>query len=318
VNLRVFLLATLVAVSFEIPSVAAEPAWLPSLAYVSAPQCPKNAGTRELRSAVVQSGMDKAFVTEVSRRDNGTCESTASLHLDHDAHDSSYPLPFAASRTFSIVDFAPDHSRLLMSAEQYRKYPDEQLRNVFLASVPLDTGMIAWRNAWDLFGWKDCDATVEPQGFTSDEKIVVRVRPSVMMPARRQSCVTHVSLYEVDLESGAAKLLPDSTKVERHGEVTHSPFQACASDPDLVGACFNIHGRLSYWNGAPSTRIGWIGTKRILGVPDEIVPESVAPHLKPDVDAYGDYRLCPLTLEKPHEMQMVCIESAHGVTYKPQ
>ena len=317
-NPRFFLFAALPAVLLAPRSVAADPAWLPSLAYVSAPECPKNAGTRELRSAVVQFGMDKAFVTEVSRRDNGTCESTASLHLDHDAHDSSYPLPSTASQAFSIVDFAPDHSRLLLSAEQSRKYPDEQLRNVLLASVPLDTGRIKWRNAWDLFGWKDCDATVEPQGFTSDEKIAVRVRPSVMMPPRRQSCVTHASLYEIDLESGVVKLLPEATKVERQGEVAKSPFQACASDPDLVGACFNIHGRLSYWNGAPSTRIWWVGTKRILGVPDEIVPESVAPHLNFDVDAYGDYRVCPLTPEKPHEMQMVCIESAHGVTYKPR
>jgi hypothetical protein len=31
---------------------------------------------------------------------------------------------------------------------------------------------MSWRNAWDLFGWKDCAAMVEPQVFLPGGRVV--------------------------------------------------------------------------------------------------------------------------------------------------
>jgi len=40
----------------------------------------------------------------------------------------------------------------------------------------------------------------------------------------------------------------------------------CKNNPQIGGACFSVHGRLSAYNGAPSLRIWPIGTHRLLGV----------------------------------------------------
>lgn len=310
-------LALIALVFVSLPGAVAKAAWLPALAYATAPECPKHAGVRELRSEIIQRDADQAFFVAASRNKGGACESTATLHLKHGQADSVFDLPAPATQNYSIVDFSSDRSTLLLARDLIRTYPDEQLRNILIGTVSTDTGQVQWQNAWDLFKWQTCDATVEPQGFSDDGKIVVLVRPSVMAPRRRESCIASTSLYEVDTH-GVAAPLPDSLKVVRYATVVRARFQACAADPDLVGACFTVHGRLSYWNGNPSLRIGWIGTKRILGVPNEVVPDSVAPHLNFDVGAYGDYRVCPLTLRKPDAMQMVCIEAADNVKYAPR
>lgn len=63
-------------------------------------------------------------------------------------------------------------------------------------------------------------------------------------------------------------------------------------------------------------RIWRLGTKRILGVHDDIMPESLSSKLNWDVDAYGDYEVCPFTREQAGEMRMVCIEAAEHVVIK--
>src|SRR5713226_1994534 len=63
----------------------------------------------------------------------------------------------------------------------------------------------------------------------------------------------------------------------------------CKGNPDLVGECFKLHGRVRIVNGAGMV-IWHIGTDRILGV--------------------GDVEVCPLTKSKAGEMQVVCVASA--------
>jgi len=90
----------------------------------------------------------------------------------------------------------------------------------------------------------------------------------------------------------------------------------CRCNPELVGACFTVHGRLSPSNGTPSLRIWIIGSKRILGVipsEDEIVPPTLMAHLRFGTSIYGDFTVCPFTESKPGEMQMVCIEEAKNL-----
>jgi hypothetical protein len=121
---------------------------------------------------------------------------------------------------------------------------------------------------------------------------------------------------EVDLRHGSASRIPDSTKIYRAAKAVEGPYQTCASDPGLIGACRVVHGRLSIYNGGPSTRIWVVGSKRMLGVPSEVVPQSVWRGSTIDNDAFGDFRVCPLERQKPGHMQFVCIDSARNVIFR--
>ena len=46
------------------------------------------------------------------------------------------------------------------------------------------------------------------------------------------------------------------------------------------------------------------------------MPKSIEEKLKLGVDIYGDFEVCPLSREKPGEMQFVCIESASNLVVK--
>ena len=88
----------------------------------------------------------------------------------------------------------------------------------------------------------------------------------------------------------------------------------CKTDARVVGSCFKVHGRFSFYNGNPSFRIWPVGTHRLLGVTDD--PELLPPNLEPFTrkpdgpDVYGDFEVCPLTVEHEGWMQTVCVESA--------
>ena len=84
----------------------------------------------------------------------------------------------------------------------------------------------------------------------------------------------------------------------------------------FAGPCYRIRGRLSYYNGSPSTRIWIVGTHRLLGVPSE--ESELPPNVKvlmEDFEAtiFGDFVVCPLSPERPGRMQMVVVKSASHV-----
>jgi len=96
--------------------------------------------------------------------------------------------------------------------------------------------------------------------------------------------------------------------------------QMCKGNPDVVDQCFIFHGRVRIVNGAGMV-IWRIGTNRIVEVEDEDnVPGNLRKALfKYDElgnDVYGDFEVCPLTKNKPGEMQMVCMESASHLVAK--
>lgn len=91
---------------------------------------------------------------------------------------------------------------------------------------------------------------------------------------------------------------------------------ACASRSDIVGSCFEVRGRLSFWNGAPSARIWPVGTKRLLGVHSDVLPptleskmRSFDPERSFDTEAWANFTVCPFQKAKAGHMQFVCIES---------
>ena len=91
---------------------------------------------------------------------------------------------------------------------------------------------------------------------------------------------------------------------------------SCASQPGLVAPCFEVRGRLSFWNGAPSARIWRVGTKRMLGVHLDRLPPALEvemdrfdPRQRFDTEAWANFTVCPFTPSVPGRMQFVCIES---------
>ncbi len=95
----------------------------------------------------------------------------------------------------------------------------------------------------------------------------------------------------------------------------NSKNPACKSDKRVVEACFTVRGRMSNWNGNPTSRIWIIGTKRMLGVRvDTEFPKSLAEKLGDFDDvATGDFEVCPFTKQEPGKMQIVCVASVANI-----
>lgn len=81
-----------------------------------------------------------------------------------------------------------------------------------------------------------------------------------------------------------------------------------------------------YYNGTPTFRIWIVGTKRLLGVFEIEIDNSEVPLMPEriaglagfmDHEVYADFEVCPISEEKPHAMQMVCVESARRVVTTP-
>jgi hypothetical protein len=65
-------------------------------------------------------------------------------------------------------------------------------------------------------------------------------------------------------------------------------------------------------------RIWRIGTNRILGVQDGPLPIELGEKMDWDVQAWGDFEVCPLTRQRPGWMQMVCIESSDHTFFQTE
>ena len=97
-----------------------------------------------------------------------------------------------------------------------------------------------------------------------------------------------------------------------------TPLQAADK---FAGPCYKVRGRLSYYNGTPSTRIWIVGTHRMLGVrsEDSKLPANVKPLLKDFGDnIFADFVVCPLTRERPGHMRIVFVKSASRVISRPR
>jgi hypothetical protein len=98
----------------------------------------------------------------------------------------------------------------------------------------------------------------------------------------------------------------------------------CHEHPKLVGSCFEVNGRLSVYNGAPSLRIWRVGTRRMLGISEQRfalegfrkVPEEVEQAIKPEVELFGIYTVCPFTRQKQGEMQLVCVDKVKNLSVR--
>jgi hypothetical protein len=103
-----------------------------------------------------------------------------------------------------------------------------------------------------------------------------------------------------------------------------SPEKSCREHPQLIGKCFNVHGRLSTYSGNPALRLWRIGTRRILGVSEQRfslpgyrnIPEDLSQQLNGENTIIGDFLVCPFTRDRAGEMQLMCIESAKNIVVR--
>jgi len=103
------------------------------------------------------------------------------------------------------------------------------------------------------------------------------------------------------------------------------PDKPCREHPKLAAACFTIHARMRYYNGAPSVRLWPIGTDRLLGVSEgqfalpgyENLPVSLRETLDHRREIYADFVVCPFTPSEPSVMRLVCVDSATKIVTKP-
>lgn len=90
-------------------------------------------------------------------------------------------------------------------------------------------------------------------------------------------------------------------------------FHSTAKAQEPVAPCYKVRGRLSYYNGTPSTRIWIVGTHRMLSLPgeDRDLPANVKALLKDfDDNIFGDFVVCPLKKYQKGHMQAVFVKSA--------
>ena len=291
--------------------------WKPALSYGGAPECPQHIGRRVSYSATAGIGPITAEIIGTSERTSQEkCTRTADL-VFRAGSKKVLPLPHPDTEQYEIADFSPDSRSILLVLDKTLPPPSyKQIRNIEVSVVDVSHPEIRVINVWDLFGWEKCEATVEPQGFTKDGRVLLLARPSTSSSKVRNDCVPDEALYATDLKSKPIRLATVTT-VPRFGTQVAYEHQACKSDPDIVEACFTIRGRLNVWNGSPSLRIWHVGTKRILGVDDDFP-------LRSELDAYdllngavwGNFEVCPFTKDRPGVMRMVCVESANHLTYE--
>ena len=94
------------------------------------------------------------------------------------------------------------------------------------------------------------------------------------------------------------------------------PSLGCERNPAVAGKCFKVHARVRASNGVPNVRMWPVGTKRHYGVipPErEILPGNLARHVQFGHAVYGDFTVCPFTVDQPDHMLMVCIQEASNM-----
>jgi len=280
------------------------------------PDCPEHLGTRSFRSETAKTKDTSIYFTAQATRDRTGCQMSAAMHIERDHDARAYPLPDASDHDYTLVDFSPDGSQFLLYSQENARATDENDYDLRIAVVPISTVEMQWQNAWDIFQWHHCDATVDPESFADDGTVVLLARPSIVVAHTQPNCVAEEILYSVNTTTNLVKRLESGYEIKGHGDSVGGQCLTCKADPDLVGACFTVHGRMALYNGSFNYRIWRIGTERLLGVRDDVVPDTLAANLGWDDVAFGDFYVCPLTRNRPEHMQMICVESVSNVTHK--
>ena len=99
----------------------------------------------------------------------------------------------------------------------------------------------------------------------------------------------------------------------------------CQEHPQLIAKCFSVSGRARLYNGTPSVRIWPVGTNRLLGVSEgnfalpgyENLPTELKNMLNWESSVWGNFVVCPFTIDRPGTMRYVCVQSVSNVHVGP-
>jgi len=298
------------------PALGYQASWVRSI------DCSHSPGTRLSRGEILQSRRDKntAFLEYKATRIGKACHLRADLVVSNERRIS---LPTVNEKVldYYIVGWSPDGQTLAAEADMSSidMGPDRSVPDIRLLTVRRG-GRTKWLQVEALFadqeGWRGCSVYYQLTGWTPSGAVVVEVTPGSLIH-RPPDCVKQKSYWSVNVSTGKLEALGPQYTAATGAREVRAPFRPCKEDPDIIAACFVIHGRLSYYNGNPSVRIWRIGTTRVLGVWDDelpMIPDSIWKKFDPEKNAaFGDFEVCPFTKEKPDAMQYVCVESFKNI-----
>jgi hypothetical protein len=104
---------------------------------------------------------------------------------------------------------------------------------------------------------------------------------------------------------------------------------SCRTSPNLVGACFAVHGRVFVSNGVRSFHLIDTGSGRVLDVlgreawasHTDVLPAAVDALLAPSrakIEIEGEYLVCPFDRTHIARPQAVCIQDASHLIARPR
>jgi len=128
-----------------------EPQSLPPLASGGTLDWPEHVGLRQSRSEIAKLGDTSAYIEGAANREASACHQTAVLRIERGRLTHSYALPELEKLRFYIADYSPDASRLLLFSESGEEFANESFRYIQITTVPIVSGKMHWRNAWDIF-----------------------------------------------------------------------------------------------------------------------------------------------------------------------
>ena len=312
---------------------------LEPLAYAVSLNCPLSSTTDTLQTETAAAGGTEAYFLSSTTLKDGVCNRLIELHIKTAAGEhiltftDGSPFKFHySSAEFNLVDISSDGQWLLLEhtlslSDEFRKQKLE-VRTKEFAVVDAAQPEIRWRNVWDILGWGNCNDNVQAEAFASDGKIIASIEAptwkislsrSIFDPPdpprdRSNDCISPDGFYDIDLTMGTAKLRSQTVKFKHQARIIARGIDPCATSPYTSGACYRMHGRVSYraalctWYILPSD-----GGRRIC-VGQSYLPDSLA-DVQYHVDADADLYVCPSALSEPKKPE-VCIESANNVRYK--
>lgn len=301
-----------------------------SLASGYALYCPEHVGTRVYRSRTVSAGTTQIYIVSTARKDNVGCKQTIALHLTTGANENVFEV--GDVRYFSIIDISPDGKWLLLDrqltpTEDELKNDQYEVRRREFSVVSTANPEPHWRNVWDIMGWGLCKANVDAEALLPSGKVIAYLRGTIMNipvsrpiggerpePDRSKDCVNSAGFYEIDLATGAKQMVAKEL-AEPHAVVSGYEKENCKTNPDVVGNCFKIRGRINEWNGSMTTRIWPVGTNRMLYVAGTL-PEKIQDRYGFNVDVFANLEICRLEKDIPGHMRGVCIESAENIRFE--
>jgi hypothetical protein len=119
----------------------------------SADGCPDQ-GTRTFHSEIVQDRAAQAQILGTATHTANGCEVKAELRITRNGSTNVVVFEDPDKQDFSIIDFSPDGSSLLLASRIPREFASDENSQVAIAIFPLSKHNVVWHNTWDIFGWR--------------------------------------------------------------------------------------------------------------------------------------------------------------------